>query len=122
MRAESFGAGGILAGALAVIRLLRDGVPHRRYRSRELLREGETCEGRIALTLEPANWDGFEIVRNSHLPPTTIASPTAPSQAESGRSLPHTLAELLQTSRPPVLEQTVDLDPTLTELSLFLCA
>ena len=31
MRAESFGAGGILAGALAVIRLLSAGVLHRGY-------------------------------------------------------------------------------------------
>ena len=125
---KSFGAGGILAGALAD-RLLSAGVLHRRYQKdplRGLLREGETCEGRIALKhLSPLTWSEaarFRIVSNSHPPFATIASPTAPSQAESGRSLPHTLAELLQTSRPPVLEQTVDLDPTLTELSLFLCA
>ena len=76
MRAESFGAGGILAGALAVIRLLSAGVLHRRYQKdplRGLLREGETCEGRIALKhLSPLTWSEaarFRIASNSHLPP-----------------------------------------------------
>jgi hypothetical protein len=40
------------------------GVLHRRYRSRGLLREGETCEGRIALTFEPANLVGGGAVSN----------------------------------------------------------
>jgi hypothetical protein len=50
--------------ALAVIRVLSAGVLHRRYRSRGLLREGETCEGRIALTFEPANLVGGGAVSN----------------------------------------------------------
>jgi hypothetical protein len=81
-----------------------------------LLRMEEPCERRIALTfglltrLEAAR---FRIVRNSHPSGITIASPPAPSQVSNwGGDQPQTLAELVQTSRPPFLEQTVDFIPT----------